>query len=111
MNSLISGIKYRAGGIGGAIKEGIGRILPEGVKKLIPGFADGVRNFGGGMAIVGERGPELVNLPKGSDVFSNEESRRMTSGGGGITIETMNIKSGVDWELGASYMAQKLRLS
>ena len=85
---------------------GIGGIL-----KRIPGFADGVRNFGGGLAIVGERGPELVNLPKGADVFTNEESRRMTAGGGGITIETMNIKSGVDWELGASYMAQKLRLS
>ena len=62
------------------------------------------------MAIVGERGPELVNLPKGADVFSNEESKRMT-GGQGITIETMNIKSGVDWEVGASYLAQKLRLS
>jgi len=80
------------------------------LKGKIPGFANGVRNFGGGMAIVGERGPELVNLPKGADVFSNEESKRM-AGGQGITIETMNIKSGVDWEVGASYLAQKLRLS
>lgn len=111
MNSLISGIRSRASGIGGAIKQSIKNILPEGVRKLIPGFADGVRNFSGGLAVVGERGPELVNLPKGADVFSNEESRRMTASGGGITIETMNIKSGVDWELGASYMAQKLRLS
>jgi hypothetical protein len=111
INSLIAGIKSKASGIGGAIKQGIGNMLPAGLRKLIPGFADGVRNFSGGLAVVGERGPELVNLPKGADVFSNEESRRMTSGGGGITIETMNIKSGVDWELGASYMAQKLRLS
>lgn len=110
MQELIRGIQNKAGGIGGAIKEGIGRILPEGVRKLIPGFANGVRNFGGGLAVVGERGPELVNLPKGSDVFSNEESKRMV-GGQGITIETMNIKSGVDWEVGASYLAQKLRLS
>lgn len=110
MQELIRGIQSKAGGIGGAIKEGIGRILPEGVRKLIPGFANGVRNFGGGLAVVGERGPELVNLPKGADVFSNEESKRMT-GGQGITIETMNIKSGVDWEVGASYLAQKLRLS
>jgi tape measure domain-containing protein len=110
MQELIRGIQSKAGGVGGAIKEGIGRILPEGVRKLIPGFANGVRNFGGGMAVVGERGPELVNLPKGADVFSNEESRRM-AGGQGITIETMNIKSGVDWEVGASYLAQKLRLS
>lgn len=79
-------------------------------KGKLPGHANGVRNFGGGMAIVGERGPELVNLPRGADVFSNEESKRM-AGGQGITIETMNIKSGVDWEVGASYLAQKLRLS
>lgn len=79
-------------------------------KGKLPGFANGVRNFAGGLSIVGERGPELVNLPKGSDVFSNEESKRMV-GGQGITIETMNIKSGVDWEVGASYLAQKLRLS
>jgi len=93
--------------------KGLGNIpgLGNFLKGKIPGFADGVRNFSGGLAVVGERGPELVNLPKGADVFTNEESRRMTAGGGGITIENMNIKSGVDWELGASYMAQKLRLS
>jgi hypothetical protein len=34
----------------------------------IPGFASGVRNFAGGMALVGERGPELVTLPHGSSV-------------------------------------------
>jgi phage-related protein len=37
----------------------------------IPGFATGVKNFGGGLAMVGERGPELVNLPSGSDVIPN----------------------------------------
>lgn len=51
------------------------------VKDVIPGFATGVRNFGGGFAMVGERGPELVNLPKGSDVFTASESRQMLRGG------------------------------
>lgn len=94
------------------IKQGLGQDFKN-IGKLfkIPGHANGVRNSPGGLAVVGERGPELVNLPKGADVFSNEESRKMTAGGGGITIETMNIKSGVDWEVGASYLAQKLRLS
>lgn len=36
-----------------------------------PGFAGGVENFSGGMAMVGERGPELVRLPGGSDVIPN----------------------------------------
>src|SRR4030065_920453 len=31
-----------------------------------PKFAKGVKNFGGGIAIVGEQGPEVVELPKGS---------------------------------------------
>lgn len=47
------------------------------VKDVIPGFAEGVRNFEGGWAMVGEQGPELVNLPKGSDVFSNQDSQNM----------------------------------
>jgi DNA-binding transcriptional MerR regulator len=34
----------------------------------VPGFAGGVENFSGGLALVGERGPELVNLPSGSSV-------------------------------------------
>jgi hypothetical protein len=32
------------------------------------------------MTVVGERGPELVSLPRGSRVHSNSESRRMTGG-------------------------------
>lgn len=46
-----------------------------------PQFANGVQNFSGGWAIVGERGPELVNLPAGSDVIPNGQF-----GGGGLNI-------------------------
>ncbi len=35
----------------------------------------------GGPVLVGERGPEIVNLPRGSRVFSNAESQRMAGGG------------------------------
>ena len=48
-------------------------------------LARGVRGFGGGLAVVGEQGPELVHLPRGADVFSNRESRAM-AGGGGISV-------------------------
>lgn len=40
--------------------------LPE-----IPAFAKGVSNFIGGAALVGEQGPEIVNLPMGSSVIPN----------------------------------------
>ncbi|MGY3575291.1 hypothetical protein [Bradyrhizobium sp. USDA 4504] len=43
---------------------------------LIPAFADG-GVAPGGLALVGERGPELVNLPRGSRVFPNHVSAAM----------------------------------
>ncbi|WP_416149508.1 hypothetical protein ACM26V_00465 [Salipaludibacillus sp. HK11] len=56
----------------------------------IPMFAKGVRNFAGGAAIVGEQGPELVNLAKGSNVFSNPETNAILGGGG--NVETLLMK-------------------
>ena len=52
-------------------------------KSNFPQFAGGVNNFSGGLAIVGERGPELVNLPGGSDVIP--------SGRGGGVTQIFNI--------------------
>lgn len=64
-----------------------------GKKMGVPGFATGVRNFSGGVALVGERGPELVELPKGSSVRTNQESKQIMSGGSKKTyyIEHMNF--------------------
>ena len=60
--------------------------------KPVPQFADGVENFKGGLAVVGERGVELVehgnktmltpgvptlaNLPKGANVIPHEETMK-----------------------------------
>lgn len=51
-------------------------------------LANGTSDWRGGLTVVGERGPELVNLPRGSQVFSNQQSRRMT-GDTNITIGTV----------------------
>lgn len=40
----------------------------------IPGFATGTNYAPGGLAVVGEKGPELVNLPRGSKVTPNNKS-------------------------------------
>lgn len=48
-------------------------------------FATGVRNFGGGLATVGERGPETIFLPRGSSVQPNNEM--LAYGGGGVTLQ------------------------
>jgi len=48
--------------------------------KQIPGFASGVNNFSGGLAVVGEQGRELVNLPTGSSVIPNGRTERLMRG-------------------------------
>ncbi len=55
----------------------------------IPKLAQGTQNFRGGPAMVGERGPEVVNLPRGSSVTPN-------GGGGGPTINFYGTVYGVD---------------
>ena len=53
---------------------------------FMPGFANGTSYAPGGMALVGERGPELVNLPRGSQVIPNHKLGRSGSGGSPISI-------------------------
>lgn len=45
----------------------------------IPAYAQGTNYHPGGMALVGEKGPEIVNLPKGSSVTPNNKL-------GGVTV-------------------------
>ena len=47
---------------------------------LLNGYADGTDYAPGGMAIVGERGPELVNLPRGSQVVPNHRTATANTG-------------------------------
>ncbi len=59
----------------------------------LPYLARGARNFGGGWAVVGERGPELVNLPPKSDVYTANESAALAGGsrGAGAGIVTGDV--------------------
>lgn len=53
----------------------------------LPGYASGTDFHPGGLAIVGEKGPELVNLPRGSQVIPNTELPMM----GGEIHQTVNV--------------------
>jgi phage-related tail protein len=60
----------------------------------IPGFAGGTSFAPGGMALVGERGPELVDLPRGSKVYTADKSRGPSAG---VQIhQTNNIYNQID---------------
>ena len=65
----------------------------------IPGFAGGVQNFRGGPAVVGERGPELVNLPRGASVTPNGQ------GGGSV----FNISVSANTRSDARGIAREVR--
>ena len=55
----------------------------------VTGSASGT-HYGRGVTMVGERGPELVNLPAGSTVTSAKQTGHMlASGGGGVTVQIM----------------------
>lgn len=98
--SWIIGIPSR---ISGAIRKAVTSFtsgFSSGLRSAgIPGFAGGVRNFSGGLAMVGERGPELVRLPRGSDVLTAGETRRQTgTGGQTIVNQTNNVYNQLDLE-------------
>lgn len=92
-----------SGGTGGGASSGsdlgsIGSILSGATTIIskIPGFAGGTKFAPGGLAIVGEKGPELVDLPMGSQVIPNHELSAM-AGGGGTTNNYYTMPSDEFW--------------
>ncbi len=61
----------------GAAKDRVGGALSS-AKNFI-GLAEGGRVSQSGLAVVGERGPELVQLPRGAQVHSNSASKAIAS--------------------------------
>lgn len=68
------------------------------VKGMLTGYADGTYNHPGGLALVGERGPELLRLPTGSQVYPTgvSQSIMQSARGGGdtynITIDARSVR-------------------
>lgn len=88
-----------AGTLGGAVLGGVlggaaGGLIGYGADKAIDGMASGGSVKGGGMFMVGEKGPELVNLPTGAKVFNNSQTKSM------MGSTTINVS--VNGRLGAS---------
>ena len=82
-----------AGLVGGAVVGGaIGYMAKEAT------MATGGIAGKGGLFLVGENGPELVNLPTGSKVFNNSQSRSMM-GGNTINVSVNGRVGATDQEL------------
>ena len=108
------GIKAAAGNAGGFVSDLLGKIksginnvlhLPLEINfdkgpihihaTLIPAFARGTNFAPGGMSLVGEEGPEIVNLRRGSTVTPAGQTARML-GGGSNTVVNVNISGALD---------------
>lgn len=73
--------------------------------------ATGTNYFGGGWTTVGEHGPELMNLPSGTQIKSNSESQNMIKNSSpsiNITIEKMEVRDDGDIDKVAEALAKKL---
>lgn len=57
------------------------------------GYATGTYNHPGGYAVVGERGPEIVDLPRGSKVYPNGEIPDGMGGGANVWNISINASS------------------
>jgi len=123
-DGIVSGIKGIAENVGeiaqaliDAFREAVNRALRwlhDNVRIEVPGFdppgpgsipgfswgfpliqlARGVRDFRGGLALVGEEGPELVHLPRGADVLPAGDTRQVLSrmpGRAGVTVTTGDV--------------------
>lgn len=66
---LIDGIGNAVSGISGAVSSGLGWIANK-----IGKNATGTKYWRGGLSVVGEHGPELVQMPSGSKVYTNTET-------------------------------------
>lgn len=83
----VLGLGLQLGSIGA-----FGSKIAANINKSVPGYATGTNFHPGGLAMVGERGPELVSMPRGSRVFTNRESMAMM--GGKLQVEVVANNNG-----------------
>ncbi len=80
------GTSMITGGLLGQPGQGLGTGLLGGLVSGLPHFAGGTSDAPGGLAVVGEKGEEVVNLPAHSQVISNSALGGAMKGGGGHTF-------------------------
>lgn len=91
---LKSALNFGAGLFGGGGWKGSGSVNPA-TTNYIGQFANGTDYAPGGMAWVGERGKELMYLPRGSQIIPNDVlrglSRRQATGSSSVFSPTLNM--------------------
>lgn len=98
-SKLLIGISsaFKAGKFGESLLGGIALVALGGALKSIKigANAQGTDYWKGGLTMVGERGPELVNLPRGASVTPNHDLGSI-GGGMAVNIQPMTVFRGTD---------------
>lgn len=76
----------------GGTDRGFGAAMNKGLDFLFGKNADGTEYWRGGPTWVGERGPELLNLPRGAQVIEHQRSLRMVAGATSAPAINNNIR-------------------
>jgi hypothetical protein len=86
---IMAALSGASGGISGWLGE-----FTKGINIGIDRRSIGTNYASGGMTLVGEHGPEIINLPAGSQVNTAWQSRQSSTGtGGGHTVVIQNYNS------------------
>lgn len=86
-----------AGLITGAIVAAAGAVQIGAIaSQPLPAFANGGRMKESGMALVGERGPELVNLPAGANVTRANKTEQLLNKANDIKVQIQSMIRGED---------------
>jgi hypothetical protein len=72
---------------------GLGGVVSSVISSIFGHNANGTSNWRGGLTWVGERGPELVNLPKGSQVFNARQSASMASNDNAPVVQIIDQRN------------------
>jgi len=81
------------------------------ISNLIPGNnAEGTPSWRGGLTWVGEKGPELIALPRATRIYSNRESMAIASGAGGMAVQpvTVNVYATVRSDIDVNRLAYEV---
>ncbi|NEZ47958.1 phage tail tape measure protein [Clostridium niameyense] len=73
----------------------------------------GTSYWGGGLSVVGEHGPEIVEMPSGSKVYDNKDSKRMVGKGGDTKViftGNIHVRKESDIDAIANAIVKKLEI-
>lgn len=117
LNGMISLVNKAIGRING-IKITIPDWVPEWGGKswgpsipTIPQLYTGTSNWPGGLAIIHDRGGEVVDLPQGSRVYPHEKSQKMMTPNINISIANMSVREEADIDRIAVALYNRLELA